>query len=102
MPTSKRSTRNADAAADIESGPSPELLLSPLPAVPFVTTGAKSDGWTAGAGVECAITDSILLRIEYRYTSLEALGFANTTASSADAGTRAPISDLRVGFAYKL
>ena len=80
----------------------PSTAFALTGAAPFVTTGAKSDGWTAGAGVECAITDTILGRIEYRYTSLEALGFSNATTNSADAGTRAPISDFRVGIAYKL
>jgi outer membrane immunogenic protein len=70
-------------------------------AAPFVTAGGKANGWTAGAGVEYAITDTILGRVEYRYTSLEASGFVNALTNSTDAGTRAPISDFRVGIAYK-
>ncbi|MBV9530828.1 MAG: TonB-dependent receptor, partial [Bradyrhizobium sp.] len=71
-------------------------------AAPFATTGGNSNGWTAGAGVEYAITDTILSRIEYRYTSLEALGFVNAATNSANAGTRAPVNDFRAGIAYKL
>jgi len=71
-------------------------------AAPLVTTGGKSNGWTAGGGVEYAITDSVLGRIEYRYTNLEASGFVNAPTNSADAGARAPINDFRVGLAYKL
>jgi len=44
----------------------------------------------------------LAIGVEYRYTNLEALGFVNAAANSADAGTRAPISDFRVGIAYKL
>ena len=71
-------------------------------AAPFATSGGESRGWTAGGGVEYAITDTILGRIEYRYSNLEASGFANAATNSANAGTRAPISDFRAGLAYKL
>ncbi|MGZ5530160.1 MAG: outer membrane protein, partial [Limisphaerales bacterium] len=80
----------------------PSTAFTLTGSAPFATTGGKSNGWTAGAGVEYAITDTILGRIEYRYTSLEASGFASAPTNSADAGTRAPIGDFRVGFAYKL
>jgi opacity protein-like surface antigen/outer membrane receptor protein involved in Fe transport len=71
-------------------------------AAPFVTTGGKSNGWTVGAGIEYAITNTILGRIEYRYTNLETSGFVHVPTNSTDAGTRAPISDFRAGIAYKL
>jgi outer membrane immunogenic protein len=80
----------------------PSLAFAVTGAAPFVTTGGRSNGWTAGAGVEYAITDTILGRIEYRYTNFETSGFANAQTNSADAGTQAPISDFRVGVAYKL
>jgi outer membrane immunogenic protein len=44
-------------------------------AAPFVTNGGNSTGWTAGAGVEYAFTDSVFGRIEYRYTNLRTAGF---------------------------
>jgi len=50
---------------------------------------------------EYAITDTILGRIEYRYTDLQTSGFVNVPANIADAGSRTPISDFRGGFAYK-
>ena len=68
---------------------------------PFVTTSGRSNGWTAGGGLEYAITDTILARLEYRYTALRTSGFVNVPANLADGGTRTPISDFRVGFAYK-
>ncbi len=80
----------------------PSTAFALVGAAPFVTTGAKSNGWTVGAGVEFALTDTILTRVEYRYTNLEALGFGDPLTNSGDAGTRAPISDLRAGIAYKL
>ena len=78
----------------------PSTAFAQTGAAPFVMTGGKSNGWTAGAGVEYAITDTILGRIEYRYTNLEAAGFVDAQ-TSANADTRAPINDLRVGIAYK-
>lgn len=71
-------------------------------AAPFLTGGGKCNGWTLGAGAEYAITDTILGRVEYRYTSFEASGLSSPQSNTADAGTRAPISDVRVGIAYKL
>jgi opacity protein-like surface antigen len=80
----------------------PSNAFALVGAAPFVTAASKSNGWTAGAGVEYAITDTILARIEYRYTNLEVAGFVNAPTSSTDVGTQAPISDFRAGIAYKL
>jgi opacity protein-like surface antigen len=80
----------------------PSTAFALTGAAPFVSSSGKSSGWAAGAGVEYAITDAILGRIEYRYSNLETLRFVNSPANSADAGTRAPISDFHVGIAYKL
>ena len=70
-------------------------------AAPFVTAGNKSGGWAAGAGVEYAITDTILGRIEYRYTNLETSDFVNLPTNSASTINRTPIRDFRAGIAYK-
>ena len=80
----------------------PSTAFALTGAAPFVTTGGRSNGWTAGGGIEYAITDTILGRIEYRYTDLQASGFVNVPANIADGGTRTPISDFRAGIAYKL
>jgi opacity protein-like surface antigen/outer membrane receptor protein involved in Fe transport len=79
----------------------PSTAFALTGAAPFVTTGGKSNGWTAGGGIEYAITDTILGRIEYRHTDLQASGFVNVPANIADGGTRTPISDFRAGFAFK-
>ena len=79
----------------------PSTAFALTGAAPFVTTGGRSNGWTVGGGLEYAITDTILSRIEYRYTVLQTSGFVSIPANIADGGTRTPISDFRVGFAYK-
>jgi outer membrane immunogenic protein len=79
----------------------PSTAFALTGAAPFVSSSGRSSGWTAGAGVEYAITDAIFGRIEYRYSNLEALRLVNSP-TSADAGTRTPIRDFRVGIAYKL
>jgi outer membrane immunogenic protein len=79
----------------------PSTAFALTGSAPFVTTGDRSNGWTAGVGLEYAITDTILWRIEYRYTDFHTSGFVNVPANIVDGGTRTPISDFRVGFAYK-
>ena len=71
-------------------------------AAPFFNNGGSSTGWTAGLGVDYAFTDSVVGRIEYRYTSLETSGFVSTATNTAAASDRLPISDLRAGIAYKI
>jgi opacity protein-like surface antigen len=67
----------------------------------FVANGGNSSGWMSGAGLDYALTDNVFGRIEYRYTDLKISGFVNVAADAADAANRVPISDVRVGFAYK-
>jgi outer membrane immunogenic protein len=70
-------------------------------AAPFVNQDGSSTGWTAGLGVDYAITDSVFGRIEYRYTSLATPGFVSVATNSAEASSLVPINDLRAGIAYK-
>jgi hypothetical protein len=49
-----------------------------------------------GRSAQYPITDTILGRIEYRYTNLETSGFVNVPMNSNDGGTRASVSDFRV------
>jgi opacity protein-like surface antigen len=51
--------------------------------------------WSAGIGVDYAITNSVFGRIEYRYTNLITSGFAGAAINSAAAANRVPINDLR-------
>ena len=76
-------------------------LLCLVGAAPFVNQGGNSTGWTAGVGVDYAITESVFARIEYRYTNLATPGFVSVATNSADGANSVPISDLRAGIAYK-
>jgi len=56
-------------------------------------------GWNLGTGVDYAVTDNVLLRLEYRYTDL-----GKKTTDLADLGgerTSYRANDFRVGVAYK-
>jgi outer membrane immunogenic protein len=80
----------AFADADVRGGP----LGGPL--------GSFSDtnwGWTAGAGIEGAITNNILARVEYRYSDYGTFSgpVANGQRESVDLTT----SVIRAGIAYK-
>ncbi len=79
----------------------PSNAYALLGSAPFVSHGWNASGWTAGAGLDYALTDHVFGRVEYRYTDLRIGGFVNVTADAADAANRVPISDFRVGFAYK-
>jgi len=67
----------------------------------FFTNGATAYGWTAGAGIDYAITNSVFGRVEYRHTSLAAPSFVDVPSNSSDTANKAPINDFRVGLAYK-
>jgi outer membrane immunogenic protein len=55
-------------------------------------------GWTAGAGVETAITDNIVGRVEYRYTDLGSDNFTlGTTAPDVDVSSHSVL----VGLGFK-
>ena len=68
---------------------------------PFVNQSSRATGWTAGGGLDYAITENVFARIEYRYTSLSTAGFVSVATDSAEASNRVPINDLRAGIAYK-
>jgi outer membrane immunogenic protein len=60
--------------------------------------------WTVGGGVEYAVTDNLIARIEYRYTPFEARRNRSVTAYpgfgiSADQQPR--LNDIRAGISYK-
>ena len=67
----------------------------------FISNVSNSTGWTAGAGVEYAFTDSVFGRVEYRYTNFRIASFVNVATNASAAGNNLPISDLRAGIAYK-
>ena len=79
----------------------PSTSYATTGAAPFAATGGNATGWTAGAGIDYALTETIFGRIEYRYTNLGTSGLASVATNSADGANRVPISDLRAGIAYK-
>jgi opacity protein-like surface antigen len=79
----------------------PSTAYALLGSAPFAINSVTSFGWTAGAGLEYAITDTALAQIEYRYTDLESSGFRNIATNTAAAANRLPISGFRAGLAYK-
>jgi opacity protein-like surface antigen/outer membrane receptor protein involved in Fe transport len=81
------------------SDPSTSYALLGAPA--FAANSGNANGWTAGAGLDYALTGNVVGRLEYRYTELMRSRFVNVAADVADAAIRVPISDVRVGFAYK-
>jgi opacity protein-like surface antigen/outer membrane receptor protein involved in Fe transport len=68
---------------------------------PSFTSAGYSSGWTAGAGIDYAITDSVFGRLEYRHTSLEAPKFADLASNFADTTSKVPVNDFRAGLVYK-
>lgn len=59
-------------------------------------------GWTAGAGVDYAITDHLIAGIEYRFTKFEKFSNVSTVAFPGLTGTQEPTSNsLRFSLSYK-
>ncbi|WP_343313329.1 outer membrane protein [Brucella sp. BE17] len=55
-------------------------------------------GWTAGAGVDYAATDNVVLRLEYRYTDY---GKHSYESQYSKVDNKFKTSDVRLGVAYK-
>lgn len=56
-------------------------------------------GWTAGAGLEYAATDNMLLRVEYRYNDLGKRNFDFGTGVNVRDNVKS--NEVRLGVAYK-
>lgn len=56
-------------------------------------------GWTAGAGLEYAATDNMLLRVEYRYNDYGKKDFDFGTGVNVHDSVKS--NDVRLGLAYK-
>lgn len=67
----------------------------------MLNKNGSSTGWTAGLGVDYAVTESVFARIEYRYTSFTTAGFMSVATDSAEPPNHLPINDLRAALAYK-
>lgn len=59
-------------------------------------------GWTAGAGVDYAVTDNVIAGIEYRFTRLNEFTNVSTVAFPGISGTQEPtLNSVRVTLSYK-
>jgi outer membrane immunogenic protein len=66
------------------------------------TTAGVRTGWTAGGGVEVALTHNILARAEYRYTDFGSYRYDSILSFPGLTGEQRPRFDtVRVGVAYK-
>jgi len=58
-------------------------------------------GWTAGAGVDYAATDNLVLRLEYRYTDYGNDDFDLGRTSDTSINNSFKTNEVRLGIAYK-
>jgi outer membrane immunogenic protein len=66
------------------------------------TTSALRTGWTAGAGVEAAFTEHLLVRAEYRYSEFGSYRYDPSLIFTSLTGQQQPtFNTVRVGAAYK-
>jgi outer membrane immunogenic protein len=66
------------------------------------TTSDTRTGWTAGGGVEFALTPNILARAEYRYTDFGIYRYDSVTSFPGLTGQQEPrFNTARLGAAYK-
>ena len=68
-------------------------------------SGSKSKtltGWTAGAGVDYAATDNVIVRLEYRYTDYGRKDFsADLEGLQLGASNKFKTNEIRLGVAYR-
>lgn len=57
-------------------------------------------GWTIGGGADYAVTDNVIMRLEYRYTDFGKRNF-NVGDTSVNASGKLSTNDVRLGIAYK-
>ena len=58
-------------------------------------------GWTAGGGADYALTDNVIMRLEYRYTDFGKRGFDVDNIDDGNLGGKTTSNDVRLGVAYK-
>lgn len=59
-------------------------------------------GWTAGVGIDYAVTQNLLARVEYRYTDYGSYKYDSLTAFPGLTGEQSPvINTVRLGLGYR-
>lgn len=66
----------------------------------FASYSDVRNGWTAGVGVEHALSDRMTLRLEYRYTDFGSASYANAAANTIDK-SEVDLHAVRAGFSFK-
>ncbi|EEX90339.1 outer membrane protein 25b [Brucella ceti M644/93/1] len=67
-----------------------------------VSQSKTMTGWAAGAGVDYAATDNVIVRLEYRYTDYGHKDFSVVDGDlSVEARNKFKTHDIRLGVAYK-
>ena len=74
---------------------------APDGAAPFAVNSVSSSGWTVGFGLDYALSENLIMRGEYRYTSLGTSSFSSPAAGAFEAGNKVNINDIRYGLAWK-
>lgn len=73
-----------------------------FPPYPYLTKTTDRVGWTIGGGVEYALTNNWLARVEYRHTDLGASSFVNSNPAIDTADSVRFSSDIVLaGISYK-
>ena len=68
---------------------------------PFYSNEFIGDGWTVGTGIEYAITNNWLARVEYRYSDLGTSSYTDRSTNSSEKENSVSINDIRLGLAFK-
>ena len=69
-------------------------------ATPFIAASEWRTGWTAGAGIEHAFRPNITARLEYRYTDLGSVSYANGFAGVGESSD-VTHSAVRAGLSFR-
>lgn len=71
-----------------------------LVGVPLVSQSKTQVGWTIGSGVDYAVTDNIVTRLEYRYTDFGKRDI-DFNVPGVSASSKLSTNEVRLGVAYK-
>lgn len=90
-------------AGGVAFGQVKNTLSSTGDADAFSSSQSKTlTGWTAGAGVDYAATDNIIVRLEYRYTDYGRKDFTfSDGVDSVSVRDKFKTNEIRLGVAYK-
>ena len=75
--------------------------MSSAQPVSFPNTSATRSGLTAGAGVDIALTERWLLRIEYRYTNFGTIAYNSSVFPGVNENHKISENVVRWGVSYK-